>query len=239
MHPALGVLASSTLEGDVGATATTKLLERADNGGLVGDAKAQLLEVDEVQLVLVLGRPLALDQVEPHPLVDKDDLGRALVDGKDAAHLADGARAPDCDLVALVHGRVLDAVVRRREHVGQVQRLLVGHLVRDGQQVHVAEGHAHVLGLPAGEAAREVRVAKHARRLAAVHGVLGRVGVGALALRRQLLLAEEAVTAGDLEGRDVAAALLDALDLGPDLVDDAAKLVAENVALCHLDNGSW
>ena len=78
MHPALGVLASSTLQGNVGATATAQLLERADDSGLVGDSKAQLLEVNKVQLVLVLSRPLALNQLKPLPLIDKDDLGRAL-----------------------------------------------------------------------------------------------------------------------------------------------------------------
>lgn len=239
VHPPLGVLASRTLKGDVRATTTAQLLELADDGGLVGNTEAQLLVVNEVKLVLVLCGPQLLDEVEPNLLVDKNDLGGALVDGEDSAHLADGSRAPDGDLVALVNGSVLDAVVRRGEHVGQVQRLLVRDVVRNGKQVHVTQGHAHVLGLAACKTAREVRVAEHACRLAAVHCVLGRVGVGALALRRELLLAEEAVAAGDLEGCHVATALLDACYLRPDLINDTAELVAKDISLFHLNYAAY
>lgn len=214
VHPPLGVLPGGALEGDVGpAAVVAQLLEPANHGGLVRDAVAQGLEVDQLELILVLGGPLARHDAQARLAVDEDDLGRALVDSENSRHLADGPGAEDGDLVARVDGRVLDAVVRRGQHVRQVQGLLVGHAVRDGQQVDVTQRHAHVLGLPAGVPAREVRVPQHARRLPAVHCPLRRIGVGPLALRRQLLVAVEAVPARDLERRHVPPALRDALDL--------------------------
>lgn len=92
-------------------------------------------------------------------------------------HLPDGPRAPDGNDVALVDARVDDAVPARAEDVRQVQTLLVGDVVREFEQVDVAVGHARVLGLAAGETAREVRVAEHTRRAAAIHGVFDRVAV--------------------------------------------------------------
>jgi hypothetical protein len=85
-----------------------------------------------------------------------------------------------------------------------------------------------------------MRVTEHSSSLRAVHGPLHCVGVCALALRRQLLLAEETVSASDLERGNVAAADFDGIGIHgrPDLIDDAAELVAENVALGHLDYGA-
>ena len=60
-----------------------------------------------------------------------------------------------------------------------------------------------------------------------------RVGVGVLAQRVQLLLAEAAVAAGDGERHDDAVADLQVLDRRPDLDDLAHELVAEDVALLH------
>jgi len=81
-----------------------------------------------------------------------------------------------------------------------------------------------------------VRIPKHARRPTAVHRPLRGVGICLFALRRQLLLAEEAVSARNLERRDVALADFDLVfvDARADLVDDAAELVAQDVALGHL-----
>jgi hypothetical protein len=55
-----------------------------------------------------------------------------------------------------------DAVVRGRENVGEVERLLVGHIVRDREEVGLAKGDLDVLGLTSGETAGEMRVAKEA-----------------------------------------------------------------------------
>lgn len=70
---------------------------------------------------------------------------------------------------------------------------LVRNIVGDLEQVAVPQGHTHVLGLATGETTRQVRVAVDASRPPGVHGLHRRVGVGLLALRRQLLLAEKAL----------------------------------------------
>lgn len=122
MHPALGVLAGRALERAVRAAPAAELLELGDDRVLARDAKGELLEVDELELVHVRGGPVVVDEGEARLGVDKDDLGGALVDGEDAGHLADGAGAEDGDLVLGVDGRVLDAVVRSGEDVGEIQR---------------------------------------------------------------------------------------------------------------------
>lgn len=172
------------------------------------------------------------DEREPGLRVHEDDLGRAGLQREYPRHLADGAGAEDGDGVAGVDGGVVHGVVARGQHVAQVQRLLVGHAVRDGEEVHVAERDADVLGLAAREAAGEVGVPEHAGGAAAVHGALGGVGVGALALRGELLRAEEAGAARDLEGGDVAGAEADFVrgDGGAEGGGDAAELVAQDVA---------
>ncbi len=80
---------------------------------------------------------------------------------------------------------------------------------------------------------------KRTRRVAAVHAILHRVVVGPLALRRELLLAVSTLAAGDLEGTDDALA---GLELGHAVahgIDHAAELVAEDITLLELDDGSW
>lgn len=57
-------------------------------------------------------------------------------------------------------------------------------------------------------------------------------------LRRLLLLAVIALSAGDLETRHDPVAFAQVLDARAHLVDDAAELVAEDVALLQLDDGA-
>ena len=113
---------------------------------------------------------------------------------------------------------------------------LVGDALRDRQEVHVALRDAHILGLAAGEAAREVRVAEEAGVAVAVHGVHERRRVCAVAERGELLLAVLALAARDLEGRNDAVADPEVRDVGPDLVDDAHELCGAPSAgvLCGL-----
>lgn len=68
---------------------------------------------------------------------------------------------------------------------------LIGDVVWDGKQVDVSKGYPHILGLAAGKTPGEVGVAEHASRLRAVERFGRRVGIGLLALRGELLLAEE------------------------------------------------
>lgn len=71
--------------------------------------------------------------------------------------------------------------------------LLVRNIVGDREQICVSQGNPHVLGLATGKTTRQMGVAKDASRPPAVHGLGHGVGVGHLALRRQLLLAVKAL----------------------------------------------
>ena len=118
----------------------------------------------------------------------------------------------------------LHALPRGRQDVGQVEeplvRVLVGHLDR----AELGLRHAQVLGLPAGHRAVQAGVAEQARALALV------AHLGGLALGVEAALAHPAVAAGDVERDDDAVAGLDVGDVGADLLDDAHRLVAEDVA---------
>jgi len=92
---------------------------------------------------------------EDNPLctVDERHLGR---------HLADGAGAPDGNDVAFFDTCVDDTVPGSAEDIGEVEALLVGDGVGQGEEVDIAVGDADVFGLTAGKTTREVRVAEHA-----------------------------------------------------------------------------
>src|SRR5919206_122025 len=96
----------------------------------------------------------------------------------------------------------------------------------------VGERDARVLGLAAGVAAGDVRVAEDAARRVAEE-LLGepRVRVGVLAHRVELVLAGPAVAAGDRERHDDAVARLQVGDAAPGLDHLPHELVAEDVAL--------
>src|SRR5690606_29039131 len=93
------------------------------------------------------------------------------------------------------------------EDVAEKENLLVREPRRHLERPDVAEGHAHVLGLPAGIAAGEMRVAEEPRGSMSPELRGGRrVGVRALAEREELALAEKARAARDREGHDDAVA---------------------------------
>lgn len=83
-----------------------------------------------------------------------------------------------------------------------------------------------------------MRVSKHTRRASTIHGLLKRVGVCLLALRRELLFAEEAISTGNLERSDVSLADFDAPggSVSADLVHNTTELMTEDVALGKLDD---
>jgi hypothetical protein len=83
-----------------------------------------------------------------------------------------------------------------------------------------------------------MRVSKHTRCASTIHGLLKRVGVGLLTLRRELLFAEEAVSTSNLERSDVSLADFNAPggSVSADLIHDTTELVAEDVALGKLDD---
>lgn len=163
MAPALCVLAGRTLEGDVGAAVAAHFHELAGDG--LAALERRVIERLDVGV-------LFLDILQAPVAVDQDDLGCTVEEGKVGGHLADGTGAPDGDDVALIDARVDYAVPRGGEDIREEETLLVGHVVGERKQVDVAVGHTGEFGLATGEAASEVRVAKHACCAAAVHGVL-------------------------------------------------------------------
>ena len=144
------------------------------------------------------------------------------------AIVADRAEPEHDDAAAVGHRRVLDGLPRRRQHVGQVHEAVVGRSVGHLDRAVLGLRHPQVLGLPAGHLAVELGVAEQRRARALL------VDLRRLALRLQALVAHVAVTAGDVErDHDAVADGLRLRDLGADLLDDAHRLVAEDVALVH------
>lgn len=238
VQPTLGILSGSAVNGDIWAATTSQLLQLANNRLLVGNSKAKLLEVNHLELVGVLGGPAVLDERESGLGVDKDNLAGSLPQRVDTHHLTNGTSTKDREVIARIDGGILDGVVRGRKNVGKVEGLLIRNVVGDLEHVDIGQWHTDVLSLATSETARQVGVAKDASSAAAVHGLGLRVGVGDLALAGELVLAEEAVAAGNLEGNNVALADLGLLDLWTDLLDNTAELVAEDVALVHLHDGT-
>ena len=99
----------------------------------------------------------------------------------------------------------------------------LGHLDRQ----EVGELHAQQLGLAAGHRAVETAVAQQAGAGALV-GVLG-----GLALAVQAAVAHPAPAAADVERDDDPVADLQVEDVGTDLLDDAHRLVTDDVAGVH------
>ncbi len=147
--------------------------------------------------------------------------------GDPGGHLADRAEAEHGDRPAVRDVRPLDGLPRGRQHVRQVDEPLVRRPLRhlDGPEVRLRD--AQVLGLPAGHLPVQLGVAEQ-RRPRAVLADLRR-----LALRVQLHAAHVAAAAGDVERDDHAVAGLDVRDVRAGLLDDAHRLVAEDVALAE------
>ena len=150
------------------------------------------------------------------------------------ANRPDRPASPDRDRVARLDVAHLGAHVAGRQDVGEEEHLLVGEAVLDLERPDVGERHARELGLAAGKAAGEVRVAERARRRVA-HHLLGERGVRirVLAERPVVVPALPAVAAGDGERDDHPIADLELLDRSSDLDHFAHELVAEDVALLH------
>src|SRR5829696_10380733 len=203
--------------------AARELLELLDDVGVLG-------EVDRVGR----SRPLERHLQPVVVLVDGDHALGPEHDGARDRELPHGPRPEHRDHLAAGDLAKLGSHEARREDVRQEEHLLVGQVVLDLDRPDVGVGDAGVLGLAAGVAARDVRVAEDAGRRVAEE-LLGdaRVRVGVLADGVELVLAGPAVAAGDRERDDDAVADLEVGD-APALLDDLAhELVAEDVALAH------
>lgn len=151
----------STLESNVKTSgACLRKTVRAALGQLLdlGRDVLDLVKVDRIDAdVRVVALDLGLKVVEaPLGVVDRDEVRSAAHRRPDAAQQADDAGAPDTDDVALFDARVLDLVERRDERIGQVERVFIVDPVRNLDAVRFAVRDTDVLGLAAGESAREV-----------------------------------------------------------------------------------
>src|SRR3954451_14281739 len=88
-------------------------------------------------------------------------------------------------------------------------------------------GHPQVLRLRPGNLAVELRVTEQSRALTVF------ANLRCLALRVQATVTHEAVPADDVERDDDPVSRDDVLYVGTDLLDDAHRLVAEDVSLFH------
>ncbi len=197
----------------------------APAGGLADDVAdaADLVGVVEVQR---LG-PEGLHALEPlgHPVDGEDAVSGA--DAHPRGHVADRAGAEDEERAALGDVGVLQRLPRGRQHVGEEEEAVVGVLVRHLDRQEVREGDAEVLRLPAGDLAVELAVAEEARAGAVLVVLRG------LALAVEALPAHPARAAADVERYDDAVAYAEVGDGRADLLDDAHRLVADDVAGLH------
>src|SRR5690606_20287871 len=106
--------------------------------------------------------------------------------------------------------------------IGQQYRVLDMDVVGDHGRADVGEGHAHVLGLATVIAAGGVRIA-----VEATHRACLRVHVVAVAI--QLLLAEIAAAAEDVEGHQHAVAHFQVLHRGAHFLHHAGEFVAHDL----------
>ena len=136
-----------------------------------------------------------------------------------------GPRPSTSTAAALGHVGVLHRLPRGRQHVGEVDEAVVGRAFGDLDRAELRLRDAQELGLAARDLAVELGVAEQRRARAVLVDLRG------LALRHQALVAHAAVPAGDVERDHDAVAGLDVRHLGADLLDDAHRLVAEDVAL--------
>ena len=158
--------------------------------------------------------------------VDTDD-PLALVQGDAAGHVADRSESEHHHRAAVRHVRVGHRLPRRGQHVRQVDEARVRWPLRDLDVGELRLRDPEVLRLAAGHLAIQLGVAEQR----GTHPLLA--DLGGLALGVQLLVAHEAVPAGDLERQHHAVAGLQVPGFAADLLHDAHRLVTEDVALAH------
>ncbi|CAN5717757.1 hypothetical protein BH23PSE1_BH23PSE1_08560 [soil metagenome] len=148
-------------------------------------AACQLADPLEHALVVEVDRDGALLRGHGEALghvVDHRDLARAHHQGGEDAELADRPRAPDDDRVGRLDLAIGGGLPAGRQDVAEEQHLLVAEPRRDLDRADIGIGHADIFRLPAGIAARQVRVAVEPGGGVAEEQVRGLgVAVGALA----------------------------------------------------------
>ena len=147
--------------------------------------------------------------------------------GDPAGHVADRAEAEHEQGATLGHVGVRDRLPGGGQDVGEEHEALVRRALRHLDRHELGLRHPQVLRLGARHLA--VQLAEAEQRGA--HALVAHLG--GLALRVQPLGAHPAVPATDLERHDDPVPDLEVARLGADLLDDAHRLVTEDVALAH------
>jgi hypothetical protein len=142
-------------------------------------------------------------------------------------HVADRAEPEDEQGAALGHVGVDHRLPGGRQHVGEEQEPLVGGTLGHLDRHELRLRDPQELGLRAGHLA--VELAEPEQRGA--HSLVA--ALGGLALGVEPALAHPAGAAADLEGHHHPVAHLEVVDARADLLHDAHRLVAEDVALPH------
>src|SRR3954453_11247967 len=171
-------------------------------------------------------------------MIDGDDLPGAEQYRAADRHLADGTAAPNRDRIRRLDVALNGGLPPRRENVAEEENLLVGKALRHLDLRRVGVRHAHILGLPAGVTAGQMRVAEETcgRMSEDFVGKLF-VAVGGFANRKIAELALLAFAADNREGHDDADALLQmTIHAGADLDHLAHHLMSHDVAGQHCGN---
>src|SRR5690606_12179093 len=204
-------VAAHGVDAGVGAHPVGHLLQ-------VGGHVVHGLEVDR------LGMGEAARELEPVVLAVHHDHPRGTEEpGAPGREQAYRPGAEHDHRVALADVGHLGGLVAGGEGVGQQHRVLDVDVVGDDGRAHVGKRHAHVLGLAAVVAAGGVGVAVEATHRAGL-----RIHVVAIAV--QLLLAEVAAAAEDVERHQHPVAHLQVPHRRPDLLHHAGELVAHDLA---------
>ena len=200
----------------------------ASPAGLLADRRQELafglLEVAQIEDV---DAPLAHPFEPIGDQVDPDHRAHAAMAGDPAAHVPDRAEPQHDEAAALRHVRVLDRLVGRRQHVGEVDEAVVRRPVRHLDRSVLGLRHPQQLGLSTRHLAVQLGVPEQRRSRSLL------ADLGGLALGLKALVAHEAVTARDVERDDDTVTGPERRDLGTHLFHHAHRFVAEDVAGGH------
>ena len=145
--------------------------------------------------------------------------------GDPGAELPDRPEAEDRQAPALRRVGISHRLPRRGQDVGEVEESVIGRAFRNLDRAEIGVRDPQVLGLAAGDLTVELGIAEQRRPLAVLPNLRG------LALGVEVLVAHEAVAAGDIEGDDHTIAGFEVRHARTDFLDDPHRLVAEHVAV--------
>ena len=145
--------------------------------------------------------------------------------------LADWATSPNRDHVTRLDLAIFRRHVSGRKNIRKKQHLLVVEAVRNFERANINKRHTRELCLSARITTHHVRITEKTRaRIPVKLFHHPGIGVGVVACRPQLLLAEIALAARDRKGNDYAIAFFNSTDLGTGLDHLAHELMAQHIA---------